>query len=174
MEKIKRLRWLAIAALFCFFSGCSQDDDGYNDSEMFTRAEGEMMRNGEGGDGGAGGSSSKKKVKWEREKDDEASNPTSISFPTETLCLSNVPNTDNPTLFGEYDNRTLSVSIGNYTGNAILYICSVQGNHLMGSATLTVENSASQDFSLTGYSTGQSYQIYVILDNAAYVGNFEL
>ena len=82
---------------------------------MFTRAEEGMMRNGEGGDGGAGGSSSKKKVKWERGKDDEASNPTSISFPTETLCLSNVPNTANPALFGEYDNRTLSVSIGNYS-----------------------------------------------------------
>ena len=169
MEKIKRLRWLAIAALFCFFSGCSQDDDGYNDSEMFTRAGGEMMRNGEGGDGGNG---QKKTIIWDKEI--YTDNPTSISFPTETLCLSNVPNTDNPTLFGEYDNRTLSVSIGNYTGNAILYICSVQGNHLMGSTTLTVENSASQDFSLTGYSTGQSYQIYVILDNAAYVGNFEL
>lgn len=169
MEKIKRLRWLAIAALFCFFSGCSQDDDGYNDSEMFTRAEEGMMRNGEGGDEGNG---QKKTIIWDKEI--YTDNPTSISFPTETLCLSNVPNTDNPTLFGEYDNRTLSVSIGNYTGNAILYICSVQGNHLMGSTTLTVENSASQDFSLTGYSTGQSYQIYVILDNAAYVGNFEL
>ena len=163
---------LAIVALFCIFSGCSQDDEEFYDSEMFTRAEeGEMMRNGEGGNGG---SSLKRMIKWERKKNDETSNPTSISFPTETLCLSNVPNTDNPTLFGEYDNRTLSVSIGNYTGNAILYICSVQGNHLMGSTTLTVENSASQDFSLTGYSTGQSYQIYVILDNAAYVGNFEL
>lgn len=169
MEKIKRLRWLAIAALFCFFSGCSQDDDGYNDSEMFTRAEEGMMRNGEGGDGGNG---QKKTIIWDKEI--YTDNPTSISFPTETLCLSNVPNTDNPTLFGEYDDRTLSVSIGNYTGNAILYICSVQGNHQMGSATLTVENSASQDFSLTGYSTDQSYQIYVILDNAAYVGNFEL
>lgn len=170
MEKIKRLRWLAIAALFCFFSGCSQDDDGYNDSEMFTRAEGEMMRNN-GGD--PGGEHRKTPIHF-KESGNSSGNPTSISFPTETLCLSNVPNTDNPTLFGEYDNRTLSVSIGNYTGNAILYICSVQGNHLMGSATLTVENSASQDFSLTGYSTGQSYQIYVILDNAAYVGNFEL
>ena len=172
MKRIKGMIRLAIVALFCIFSGCSQDDEEFYDSEMFTRAEeGEMMRNGEGGNGG---SSLKRMIKWERKKNDETSNPTSISFPTETLCLSNVPNTDNPTLFGEYDNRTLSVSIGNYTGNAILYICSVQGNHLMGSTTLTVENSASQDFSLTGYSTGQSYQIYVILDNAAYVGNFEL
>ena len=170
MEKIKRLRWLAIAALFCFLSGCSQDDEGYNDSEMFTRAEGEMMRNN-GGD--PGGEHRKTPIHFE-ESGNSSEDPTSISFPTEEFCLSNVPNTDNPTLFGEYDNRTLSVSIGNYTGNAILYICSVQGNHLMGSATLTVENSASQDFSLTGYSTGQSYQIYVILDNAAYVGNFEL
>ena len=170
MEKIKRLRWLAIAALFCFFSGCSQDDDGYNDSEMFTRAEGEMMRNN-GGD--PGGEHRKTPIHF-KESGNSSGNPTSISFPTEELCLSNVPNTANPALFGEYDNRTLSVSIGNYTGNAILYICSVQGNHLMGSTTLTVENSASQDFSLTGYSTGQSYQIYVILDNAAYVGNFEL
>ena len=174
MEKIKRLRWLAIAALFCFFSGCSQDDDGYNDSEMFTRAEGEMMRNGEGGDGGAGGSSSKEKVKWERGEDDEASNPTSISFPTETLCLSNVPNTDNPTLFGEYDNRTLSVSIGNYTGNAILYIYSVQGNHQMDSATKEVANAEGIDFSLAGYPTGKNYQIHVILGSATYVGTMEL
>ena len=164
------MRWLAIGALFCFFSGCSQDDDGYNDSEMFTRAEGEMMRNN-GGD--PGGEHRKTPIHF-KESGNSSGNPTSISFPTEELCLSNVPNTANPALFGEYDNRTLSVSIGNYTGNAILYICSVQGNHLMGSTTLTVENSASQDFSLTGYSTGQSYQIYVILDNAAYVGNFEL
>ena len=170
MEKIKRLRWLAIAALFCFFYGCSQDDDGYNDSEMFTRAEGEMMRNN-GGD--PGGEHRKTPIHFE-ESGNSSEDPTSISFPTEEFCLSNVPNTANPALFGEYDDRTLSVSIGNYTGNAILYICSVQGNHLMGSTTLTVENSASQDFSLTGYSTGQSYQIYVILDNAAYVGNFEL
>ena len=132
------------------------------------------MRNGEGGDGGAGGSSSKEKVKWERGEDDEASNPTSISFPTETLCLSNVPNTANPALFGEYDNRTLSVSIGNYTGNAILYICSVQGNHLMGSATIEVANTESIDFSLAGYPAGKNYQIYVILESAAYVGIMEL
>ena len=171
MEKIKRLRWLAIAALFCFLSGCSQDDDGYNDSEMFTRAEEGMMRNGEGGNGG---SSLKRMIKWERKKNDETSNPTSISFPTETLCLSNVPNTDNPTLFGEYDNRTLSVSIGNYTGNAILYIYSVQGNHQMGSATIEVANTESIDFSLAGYPAGKNYQIYVILESAAYVGIMEL
>lgn len=169
MEKIKRLRWLAIAALFCFFSGCSQDDDGYNDSEMFTRAEEGMMRNGEGGDGGNG---QKKTIIWDKEI--YTDNPTSISFPTETLCLSNVPNTDNPTLFGEYDNRTLSVSIGNYTGNAILYICSVRGNHLMGSATIEVANTESIDFSLAGYPAGKNYQIYVILESAAYVGIMEL
>lgn len=128
------------------------------------------MRNN-GGD--PGGEHRKTPIHFE-ESGNSSDNPTSISFPTETLCLSNVPNTANPTLFGEYDNRTLSVSIGNYTGNAILYICSVQGNHLMGSTTLTVENSASQDFSLTGYSTGQSYQIYVILESAAYVGIMEL
>lgn len=152
------MRWLAIAALFCFFSGCSQDDDGYNDSEMFTRAGGEMMRNGEGGNG----ENNRKTIFWKKETSMNTHLPKSIVAGS------------SPTLFGEYDNRTLSVSIGNYTGNAILYICSVQGNHLMGSTTLTVENSASQDFSLTGYSTGQSYQIYVILDNAAYVGIMEL
>ena len=167
MEKIKRLRWLAIAALFCFFSGCSQDDDGYNDSEMFTRAEGGMMRNGEGGD-----NSGKKRIVFNPfpRNSTEPTNVVPLICPTDYTSLSGF----NPTLFGEHDSSALSVSIGNYTGNAILYICSVQGNHLMGSTTLTVENSASQDFSLTGYSTGQSYQIYVILDNAAYVGNFEL
>ena len=169
MEKIKRLRWLAIAALFCFFSGCSQDDDGYNDSEMFTRAEEGMMRNGEGGDEGNG---QKKTIIWDKEiyTDD----PTSISFPTETLCLSNVPNTANPTLFGEYDNRTLSVSIGNYTGNAILYIYSVQGNHQMDSVTKEVANAEGIDFSLAGYPTGKNYQIHVILGSAAYVGTMKL
>lgn len=169
MEKIKRLRWLAIAALFCFFSGCSQDDDGYNDSEMFTRAEEGMMRNGEGGDEGNG---QKKTIIWDKEI--YTDNPTSISFPTETLCLSNVPNTANPTLFGEYDDRTLSVSIGNYTGNAILYIYSVQGNHLMDSATKEVANAEGIDFSLAGYSTGKNYQIYVILGSATYVGTMKL
>ena len=169
MEKIKRLRWLAIAALFCFFSGCSQDDDGYNDSEMFTRAEEGMMRNGEGGDGGNG---QKKTIIWDKEI--YTDNPTSISFPTEEFCLSNVPNTDNPTLFGEYDNRTLSVSIGNYTGNAILYIYSVQGNHQMDSATKEVANTESIDFSLASYPTGKNYQIHVILGSATYVGTMKL
>lgn len=169
MEKIKRLRWLAIAVLFCFLSGCSQDDDGYNDSEMFTRAEEGMMRNGEGGDEGNG---QKKTIIWDKEiyTDD----PTSISFPTETLCLSNVPNTANPTLFGEYDNRTLSVSIGNYTGNAILYIYSVQGNHQMDSVTKEVANTEGIDFSLAGYPTGKNYQIHVILGSATYVGTMKL
>lgn len=171
MEKIKRLRWLAIAALFCFFSGCSQDDDGYNDSEMFTRAEGEMMRNGEGGDEG---SSKKKHINWVNWEDHEIIDPVDILPLTEIQLLSNVPDAINPTLFGEYDNRTLSVSIGNYAGNAILYICSVQGNHLMGSATIEVANTEGIDFSLADYPTGKNYQIYVILDNAAYVGNFEL
>ena len=158
MEKIKRLRWLAIAALFCFFSGCSQDDDGYNDSEMFTRAEGEMMRNGEGGDGG---SSKKTPIHFEIKK-------------TNSSSPKGVDGKSSPTLFGEYDNRTLSVSIGNYTGNAILYICSVQGNHLMGSATIEVANTESIDFSLAGYPAGKNYQIYVILESAAYVGIMEL
>lgn len=159
MEKIKRLRWLAIAALFCFFSGCSQDDDGYNDSEMFTRAEGEMMRNGEGGfDGG----NRKKVVRWENKQMNDNFNPKSIVAGS------------SPTLFGEYDNRTLSVSIGNYTGNAILYIYSVQGNHQMDSATKEVANTEGIDFSLAGYPTGKNYQIYVILGSATYVGTMEL
>lgn len=170
MEKIKRLRWLAIAALFCFFSGCSQDDEGYNDSEMFTRAEGEMMRNN-GGD--PGGEHRKTPIHFE-ESGNSSENPTSISFPTEEFCLSNVPNTANPALFGEYDNRTLSVSIGNYTGNASLYIYSVQGNHLMDSATKEVANAEGIDFSLAGYPTGKNYQIHVILGSATYVGTMKL
>lgn len=158
MEKIKRLRWLAIAALFCFFSGCSQDDDGYNDSEMFTRAEEGMMRNGEGGNG----ENNRKTIHWKKETSMNTHLPKSIVAGS------------SPTLFGEYDDRTLSVSIGNYTGNAILYIYSVQGNHQMDSATKEVANTEGIDFSLAGYPTGKNYQIYVILGNAAYVGTMKL
>ena len=160
---------MAIVALCCIFSGCSQEDEYYYDSEMFTRAEGMMARNGEGN---TGGNSEKKGINF-------TPIPPTTTAPTgfsQTINIATYTNfsSSSSTLFGEYDHKTLSVSISNYAGNASLYICSVQGNHLMGSATLTVENSASQDFSLTGFSTGQSYQIYVILDNAAYVGNFEL
>lgn len=167
MEKIKRLRWLAIAALFCFFSGCSQDDDGYNDSEMFTRAEEGMMRNGEGGD-----NSGKKRIVFNPfpRNSTEPTNVVPLICPTDYTSLSGF----NPTLFGEHDSSALSISIGNYTGNAILYIYSVQGNHLMDSATKEVANAEGIDFSLAGYSTGKNYQIYVILGSATYVGTMEL
>ena len=158
MKRIKGMIRLAIVALFCIFSGCSQDDEEFYDSEMFTRAEEGMMRNGEGGDGG---SSKKTPIHFEIKK-------------TNSSSPKGVDGKSSPTLFGEYDNRTLSVSIGNYTGNAILYICSVQGNHLMGSATIEVANTESIDFSLAGYPTGKNYQIYVILGSAAYVGIMEL
>lgn len=158
MEKIKRLRWLAIAALFCFLSGCSQDDDGYNDSEMFTRAEEGMMRNGEGGDGG---SSKKTPIHFEIKK-------------TNSSSPKGVDGKSSPTLFGEHDSSALSISIGNYTGNAILYIYSVQGNHLMDSATKEVANAEGIDFSLAGYPTGKNYQIHVILGSATYVGTMKL
>ena len=42
---------VAITALFCIFCACSQDDDMYDNSDMYTLAE-EMGTRGGGGDPG--------------------------------------------------------------------------------------------------------------------------
>ncbi len=152
---------VAIAAVVCVFCGCSQDDDMYNDSDMYTLAE-EMGTRSMGGDPGGNQGNKKKKI-------DFVHTPSVIPNPSKTS-----KSTD-PTLYGEYDTDTLTVSISNFVGSADISIRSVESGSLMSSTTITVPSGSPKEFPLSLYPTGVDYKIIVVLsDSSAYVGLFDL
>ena len=159
MKTFNGILMVAFTAMFYLFCGCSQDDDGYNNSDMYTLAE-EMGTRGGGGDPGSG--SKKKKIVF-------SFSPSSHSDPRGVL-----ENTA-PILDGEYDTSTLTISISNFSGSADIYIYTVQGHNMMDVTTTNVVNGTSIDFSLSDYTPGVDYEIYISLSNGeAYVGQFVL
>lgn len=162
---------VAITALFGIFCGCSQEDDGYDNADMYTLAE---MGTRLGGKGDPGGTfPQKRRVQWTKENNNNHPsgflNPVNISSPT------SLPNSTDPILDGEYDTSTLTISISNFNGSADIYIYTVQGHNMMDVTTTNVVNDTSIDFSLSDYTVGVDYEIYVSLSNGeAYVGQFVL
>lgn len=149
---------VAVAAVLCVFCGCSQDDDMYNDSDMYTLAE-KMGTRSMGGD--PGGTPGKKKIVFKHKYGGHLNQPKSI-----------IDSTD-PTLYGEYDTDTLTVSISNFVGHAS--ICIVQGANVIDSIGTDVAGGFTNNYSLAGYTTGVGYEIDVALsDSSAYVGSFDL
>ena len=149
---------MAITAVFCIFCACSQDDDMYDNSDMYTLAE---MGTRLGGKGDPGGSIKKKRISFTRISDG-ASNPKGISRKS------------NPTLYGEYDTESLTISISNYNGNAEISILTVESGYLMSSTTMAVSSESSIDFSLLDYPTSAYYQIFVTLGSDTYYGVLDL
>lgn len=150
---------VALTALFCIFCGCSQDDDMYDNSEMYTLAEEMGTRLG----GDPGGTVKKKKVVFTH-TDENVHNP-----------VKGVLEKTDPILDGEYDTSTLTISISNFNGSADIYIYTVLGHDMMDVTATNVVDGTSIDFSLSGYTAGVDYEIYVSLSNGeAYVGQFDL
>ena len=159
MKTFNGIMMVALTAMFYLFCGCSQDEDDYNNSDMYTLAE-EMGTRGGGGD--PVGTVKKKKVVF-LHTDEIINNPKSV-----------LENT-NPILDGEYDTSNLTISISNFNGSADIYIYTVQGHNMMDVTTTNVVNGTSIDFSLSDYTTGVDYEIYISLSNGeAYVGQFVL
>lgn len=80
-----------------------------------------------------------------------------------------------PFLMGEYDSDTLSISIGEYWGDATVYIIAIPSNTIMDSDSTSVVFQTQMDFSLSGYAQGTTYQAIIILnDDEVYVGEFDL
>ena len=159
MKTINGMLVVVITVLFGILCGCSQEDDGYDNAEMYTLAE-EMGTRGGGGD--PGGTPRKKRIKWDKEGQ--------ISFPSKGSKGSSAP-----ILFGEYDTDTLTVSVSNFVGHAAISIHSVGSGSLMSSTTITVPSGSPIDFPLSLYPTGVDYKINVVLsDSSAYVGLFDL
>ena len=159
MKTFNGIMMVTLTAMFFVFCGCSQDEDDYNNSDMYTLAE-EMGTRGGGGD--PGGTVKKKKVVF-LHTDEIINNPKSV-----------LENT-NPILDGEYDTSNLTISISNFNGSADIYIYTVQGHNMMDVTTTNVVNGTSIDFSLSDYTTGVDYEIYISLSNGeAYVGQFVL
>lgn len=159
MKTFDGILMVAFTAMFYLFCGCTQDDDGYNNSDMYTLAE-EMETRGGGGD--PGGIVKKRKIIFSPSQDH-------LQPPSKTV------NSTDPILDGEYDTSTLTISFSNFNGSADIYIYTVQGHNMMGVTTTNVVNGTSIDFSLSGYTIGVDYEIYVSLSNGeAYVGQFVL
>lgn len=151
---------VVITVLFGILCGCSQEDDGYDNAEMYTLAE---MGTRLGGKGDPGGNQGNKKKKI-----DFVHTPSVIPNPSKTS-----KSTD-PTLYGEYDTESLTISISNYNGNAEISILTVESGYLMSSATMAVSSESSIDFSLLDYPTSAYYQIFVTLGSDTYYGVFDL
>lgn len=159
MKTFNGIMMVALTAMFCVFCGCSQDEDDYNNSDMYTLAE-EMETRSGGGD--PGGTVKKEKVVF-------VLSHIKIPRPSKNF------NSTDPILDGEYDTSTLTISISNFEGSADIYIYTVQGHNMMDVTTTNVVNGTSIDFSLSGYTIGVDYEIYVSLSNGeAYVGQFVL
>ena len=122
MKTSKGIMMVAITALFCIFCACSQDDDMYDNSDMYTLAE-EMGTRGGGGD--PGGEIKKKPVIFKHTS-------SHIHHPK------NIYDSSDPILYGEYDTATLTISISNFVGHAAIYIHSVESGSLMSSDTIPV------------------------------------
>lgn len=147
-----------ITALFGIFCGCSQEDDGYDNADMYTLAE---MGTRLGGKGDPGGTVKKKKVVF-LHTNSNIYNPKGV--------LEN----SNPVLGGEYDTESLTISISDYNGNAEISILTLESGYLMSSATMAVSSESSIDFSLLDYPTSAYYQIFVTLGSDTYYGVFDL
>ncbi|MBR1666735.1 MAG: hypothetical protein IJ693_00505 [Bacteroidaceae bacterium] len=155
MKIINGIIMVAFTTLLFTFLGCSQDDEYYN-SDMYTMAEQLETRGGEPGGQG------KKRI-YINPHCPQDIRPTDIPSPT------------TPTLYGEYDDTTLSIFINGYSGSAQVSVLSVLGHHLMGYAEEMIESGVQIDFSLTSYTHGRTYQIFITLDNGdAYWGEFNL
>ena len=158
MKTINGMLVVVITALLGVLCGCSQEDDGYDNAEMYTLAE-EMGTRGGGGD--PGNNVKKRRISFTRTGDNHYQPKAE-------------PNTTNIIISGEYNTSTLTISINNYSGNATIYIQTIQGDQLMDSATMAVSDEAHINFSLTNYTIGARYQIYVILGSDTYYGVFDL
>lgn len=159
MKTSKGIMMVAITAVFCVFCGCSQDDDVYDNSEMYTLAE-EMGTRSMGGD--PGGTSRKRFIKWYKGGQ--------IPSPSKGFDDSSAPN-----LYGEYDTDTLTVSISNFVGNAAISIHSGESRSQMSSDTIAIPEESPVNYPLSGYATGVNYEINVVLsDSSSYVGLFDL
>lgn len=171
MKKSKGIMMVAIIALFCIFCGCSQDDDVYDNSDMYTLAE-EMGTRGGGGDPG-GVLPPKRRILLT--KMNSNGQPAGFSNPINMSAPASLPNSSDPIFYGEYDTSTLTISCSNFEGSADIYIYTVQGHNMMDVTTTNVVNGTLIDFPLSDYTIGMDYEIYVSLSNGeAYVGQFVL
>ena len=158
MKKTNVILMLAFTALVCSLMGCSQEDDGYDNAEMYTLAE---MGTRLGGKGDPGSGIKRKRVLFTLA-------PDVTSKPQRNMGDSIL------SLSGEYDTETLTISISNYNGNAQISILTVESGYLMSSATVAVSSESSIDFSLLDYPTSAYYQIFVTLGSDTYYGVFDL
>lgn len=149
---------VVITALFGILCGCSQEDDGYDNADMYTLAE---MGTRLVGKGDPGSGKKKRKIVLK-------------PVPTNHTDPKSLPSKTESVLSGEYDTETLTISISNYNGNAQISILTVESGYLMSSATVAVSSESSIDFSLLDYPTSAYYQIFVTLGSDTYYGVFDL
>ena len=149
---------VVITALFGILCGCSQEDDGYDNADMYTLAE---MGTRLVGKGDPGSGKKKRKIVLK-------------PVPTNHTDPKSLPSKTESVLSGEYDTETLTISISNYNGNAQISILTVESGYLMSSATVAVSSESSIDFSLLNYPTSAYYQIFVTLGSDTYYGVFDL
>lgn len=150
---------VVITVLLVLFCGCSQEDDDYDNADMYTLAE-EMGTRGGGNGGDPGGSIKKKRISFTR-TNNNISNPKGVLENTE------------PVLDGEYDSTTLSVFISEFSGHVESYLR--DANHtIWGYVQKDVLGDDHINFSLTNCPTGTNYEIIVALDSAWYEGAFDL
>lgn len=157
MKKINGMMVVVITALFGIFCGCSQEDDGYDNADMYTLAE---MGTRLGGKGDPGGSTKKKKISF-------VYNGNQIPHPRKTS------NTTEPVLDGEYDSTELVVFISDFSGHVESYLRDTD-HHVWGYAQKDVLGEDQIGFSLTNCPTGTSYEVIVVLESDAYIGEFDL
>lgn len=158
MKTINGMLLVVITALFGILCGCSQEDDGYDNADMYTLAE---MGTRLGGKGDPGSGKKKRKILLS-------------PVPTNHTDPKSLPSKTESVLYGEYDTETLTISISNYNGNAEISILTVESGYLMSSTTVAVSSESSIDFSLLDYPTSAYYQIFVTLGSDTYYGVFDL
>lgn len=158
MKTINGMLLVVITVLFGILCGCSQEDDGYDNAEMYTLAE---MGTRLGGKGDPGSGIKRKRVLFTLAAD-------VTSKPRRNMGDSIL------SLSGEYDTESLTISISDYNGNAEISILTVESGYLMSSTTVAVSSESSIDFSLLDYPTSAYYQIFVTLGSDTYYGVFDL
>ena len=160
---------VAIAVVFCVFCGCSQDDDMYNNSDMYTLAE-EMGTRSMGGD--PGGSSPKQRILLTKMNgNNQPKNlPDTITMSAPAIRLNSI----DPILYAEYDTSYLTISISNYEGDAVISTFVVESGYPMSSDTIAIPEESPANFPLSSYPTGVYYHIFVTLGSDTYYGVFYL